>query len=136
MDGGPISTIEIDQTDTLNDIVNPLYKNINILCNRAEQEAQSNPTDAGGIAEDLLKQTHSMLKTIHWVLPKGEDIKDSSYNRVAEAVWNCTIDYSNKTNNWSKAFDLMKNVWFLANGEIILIQLEKDIKTLEKKYES
>ena len=122
--------------DALNKIVNPFYDNINILCNRAEQEAESNPSGADGIAEDLFKQTHTPLKNIHWVLPKGELLKGSSYDKVASAASTCIISYGNKTNNWSKAFDLLENAWFLAAGETTQSRLDKNLKILKKNMKA
>ena len=114
----------------------PSRERIKTFCKNSKSQAEADPVHADQASKNLLEQCQPLLVTIDRLLAKDTPSRQTIHDEVALRGLDCSIAFSNKTENWKEAQKLLKAYLKIAESPGTRRRLEENINTLKGNLES
>jgi len=110
--------------------VAPIRDRLRVICKDAGDRSGSIPENDDSVAEELMKAALPPLQTLDFLLPEGDDTRESAHDEVALQMRSCLVSYCNKTGNWRNTLQLSRGALDIAASPSMKQEIQDDIATI------
>ncbi|WP_433335365.1 hypothetical protein [Spirillospora sp. CA-294931] len=120
----------IDVAEALRRAVEPDLGRLRSLGENAEQTVDADPAQGGTAAARLLDQATPLLDVLAIALPKKHPVLRGARDDVAIRSLRCVVAYSNQTDDWPPALEVIERAVPLAATKAVRTRLKDNLATV------
>jgi hypothetical protein len=121
--------------EALQDVVSSIRQRIHFACEAVAARASSDAAQADKYAAGLLEETEPLLRTIDWLLPKGNSSRGAAFDDVVGCALRCQILFGNESENWLLSIRILESILPLAGSETVRARVQENLKIVKRNSE-